>query len=153
MYEGLAELSQAYPVMLHRLKETLLSELQVPNSSVSMLAELRARAENIRDLSGDHRMEAFVMRLAQFFGTEEDMKSLASMVVNKPSLGWVDADIDRATVELAEMAGKFMRVESYAHVRGRSDKRHAMAVTVGDERSAGNGPLWSSTLPLWTGPK
>ena len=131
VYEGLAELSQAYPGMLHRLKETLLSELQVPNSSVSMLAELRARAENIRDLSGDHRMEAFVMRLAQFFGTEKDMESLASMVVNKPSRGWVDADIDRATVELAEMAGKFMRIESYAHVRGRSDKRHSMAVTVG----------------------
>ena len=129
--EGLVELGQAYPAMLHRLKETLLTELQVPNTSAPMLAELKARAENVRELSGDHRMEAFVMRLAQFSGNDADMESLASMVANKPVLSWVDADIDRATVELAEMAQKFLRVESFAHVKGRSDKRHSMAVTVG----------------------
>jgi hypothetical protein len=76
-------------------------------------------------------MEAFVMRLAQFSGNNADMESLASMVANKPTSSWVDADIDRATVELAEMAQKFLRVESFAHVKGRSNKRHSMAVTVG----------------------
>ena len=49
----------------------------------------------------------------------------------KPSPTWVDADIDRAAVALAEMAQQFNHLESYAHVKGRSDKRHAMAVTVG----------------------
>lgn len=131
VHEGLSELEQAYPAMLHRLRETLLTELQVPNASAPMLAELRARAENVRELSGDHRMEAFVMRLAQFLGADDDMESLASMVVSKPSPTWVDADIDRATVELADMAQRFMRVESFAHVKGRADRRHSMAVTVG----------------------
>ena len=129
--DGLVELQQAYPAMLHRLRETLLTELQVPNASGPMLAELRARAGNVKDLSGDHRMEAFVIRLSQFFGTDEDMESLASMVTNKPSRSWVDTDINRATVELAEMAQRFLRMESYAHVKGRSDRRHSMAVTVG----------------------
>lgn len=129
--EGLMELGQSYPAMLHRLREILLTELQVPNTSAPMMAELNARAENIRELSGDHRMEAFVMRLAQFSANESDMESLASMVASKPVLSWVDADIDRATVEMAEMAQKFLRVESFAHVKGRSDKRHSMAVTVG----------------------
>ena len=128
---GLVELGQAYPTMLHRLRETLLAELQVPNASVSMLAELNARAENVRELSGDHRMEAFIMRLVQFSGNDTDMESLASMVANKPARSWVDADIDRAAVELAEMAQKFLRIESFAHVKGRSDRRHSMAVTVG----------------------
>ena len=76
-------------------------------------------------------MEAFVMRLAQFHGNDEDMESIASMVANKPSRSWVDVDIDRTTVELAEMAQKFMRAESFSHVKGRSNKRHSMAVTVG----------------------
>ena len=129
--EGLSELQQVYPAMLHRLREILLSELQVPNASVPMLAELRARAENIRELSGDHRMEAFVMRLSQFHGNDEEMESIASMVANKPSRSWVDVDIDRTTVELAEMAQRFMRAESFSHVKGRSNKRHSMAVTVG----------------------
>ena len=131
VHEGLAELQQAYPSMLHRLRETLLTELQVANASGPMLAELRARAKNVRELSGDHRMEAFVMRLAQFFGTDADMESMASMVANKPAQSWVDADIDRATVELADAAQKFMRLESFAHVKGRFDNRHSMAVTVG----------------------
>ena len=59
------------------------------------------------------------------------MESLASMIANKPARGWVDTDIDSATVELAEMAQRFLRAESFAHVKGRDDKRHSMAVTVG----------------------
>ena len=129
--EGLTELQQAYPAMLHRLRETLLAELQVPNASAPMLAELRARAENIRELGGDHRIEAFLIRLAQFTGTDEDMEGLASLAANKPPRNWVDTDIDRTTVELADMAQRFMRVEAYSHVKGRSNKRHSMAVTVG----------------------
>ena len=131
--EGLRELRQAYPAMLNRMRETLLAELQVPNASPSMLAELRSRAENIRELGGDHRLEAFIVRLARFEGHDEDMESLAGMAVNKPPRDWVDPDIDRATVELAEMAQRFVRAESFARVKGRQDKRHAMAVVVGME--------------------
>ena len=131
MREGLRELCEAYPSMLYRLRETLLAELQVPNASLSMLAELRARAENIRQLGGDHRLEAFIVRLGQFQGSNEDMESLASMATNKPARNWVDSDIDRAAVELAQLAQQFIRAEVFAHVKkGRSDKRHAMAVVV-----------------------
>ena len=128
---GLTELRDAYPAMLRRLRETLLAELQVPNASPSLLAELRARAENVRQLSGDHRQEAFIVRLSYFHGSDQDMESLGSMATNKPPATWVDSDIDRATVELAALAQRFKNLESYAHVKGRSDKRHAMAVTVG----------------------
>ncbi len=129
--DGLTELQQAYPTMLNRMRETLLAELQVPNASTSMLAELRARADNIRELGGDLRLEAFIIRLARFEGRDEDMEGLASMAVNKPPRDWVDPDIDRAIVELAEMAQQFLRVEAFARVKGRQDKRHAMAVVVG----------------------
>ena len=130
---GLMELRQAYPSMLNRLRETLLAELQVPNASPSMLAELRDRAENIRELGGDHRLEAFIVRLARFEGRDEDMESLAGMAVNKPPRDWVDPDIDSAAVELSEMAQRFVRAEAFARVKGRRDKRHAMAVVVGME--------------------
>ena len=128
---GLTELRNVYPAMLRRLRETLLAELQVPNASPSLLAELRARAENVRQLSGDHRQEAFIVRLSYFHGSDQDMESVGSMATNKSPATWVDSDIDRATVELAALAQRFKNLESYAHVKGRSDKRHAMAVTVG----------------------
>lgn len=129
--EGLTELRQAYPTVLNRMRETLLAELEVPNASPSMLAELRARATNIRELGGDHRLEAFIVRLAQFKGSDEDMESLASMAVNKPPRDWVDPDVDRVAVELADLAQRFIRAEAFARVKGRQDKRHAMAVVVG----------------------
>ena len=129
--EGLTELQQAYPTMLNRMKDSLLTELQVPNASPSIMAELRARASNIRDLGGDYRLEAFIMRLSQFEGQAEEIEGLASMSVNKPPRDWIDPDIDRAMVELAELAQKFLRAEAFAHVKGRKDKRHAMAVVIG----------------------
>ena len=129
--EGLTDLRQAYPMMLHRLRETLLAELQVPNALPSTLAELRARAGNIRELGGDHRQEAFIVRLTGFKGSDVDMEGLAGMALNKPPRDWVDPDIDRATIELATMAQRFIRAEAFARVKGRRDKRHALAVVVG----------------------
>ena len=131
VHEGLSELRQAYPAMLNRMREMLLAELQVPNASPSMLAELRARADNVRELGGDHRLEAFIVRLGQYRGRDEDMEGLAGMAVNKPPRDWVDPDIDRAAVELADLAQRFLRAEAFARVKGRQDKRHAMAIVVG----------------------
>ena len=132
--EGLTELQQAYPTMLNRMRDSLLTELQVPSwtsLTPSMLAELRARASNVRELGGDYRLEAFIVRLSQFEGQAEEIEGLASMSVNKPPRDWIDPDIDRAMVELAELAQKFLRAEAFAHVKGRKDKRHAMAVVIG----------------------
>ena len=131
--EALVELCQAYPAMLGRLREVLLSELHVASMAPPILEELRNRAANIRDLGGDHRLEAFIMRVARFGGSDEDMEGLAGMAVNKPVHAWVDPDVDRAMVELADMAQRFVRVEAFAHVKGRQDSRHAMALVVGLE--------------------
>ena len=128
---GLVELREAYSHMLNRIRETLLAELGIPSTSVDMLSELRARAENIRQIGGDHRLEAFVLRMSRFNGTDADMESLASLASNKPPRQWVDADIDKATIELADMARSFTRLEAFAHVKGRQDRREAMAVVVG----------------------
>ncbi|EAR20270.1 hypothetical protein [Nitrococcus mobilis] len=129
--EGLEELVQAYPAMLHRLRDIMLAELQVPNASPQSLAELRERAENIRQLAGDFRLDAFVGRLSQFNGSDESFEGIASLAANKPPRDWVDPDLDQATIELADMAQKFLRAETYARVKGRPDKRQAMAVFIG----------------------
>tara|TARA_B100000965_G_scaffold51319_2_gene38148 strand:+ start:4562 stop:7963 length:3402 start_codon:yes stop_codon:yes gene_type:complete len=128
---GLEELVHAYPEMLNRLRDIMLAELQVPNASPESLAELRDRAENIKQLAGDFRLDAFVVRLAAFDGTDQSFEGIASLATNKPPRDWVDPDLDRAAIELADMAQKFLRAETYARVKGRPDKRHAMAVVIG----------------------
>lgn len=129
--EGLHELTKAYDVMLDRLKQMMLTELQVPNTSSQALGELRERAENIRQLSGDFRLNAFVGRLSQFTASQADMEGIASLATNKPAKDWVDADLDQASLEIADLSQKFNRAESFARVKGRKDKRQAMAVVVG----------------------
>lgn len=129
--EGLEELVQAYPSMLHRLRDIMLSELQVPNVSPRSLAELRDRAENIRQLAGDFRLDAFIGRISQFDGSDESFEGIASLAANKPPRDWIDPDLDQAAIELADMAQKFLRTETYARVKGRPDKRQAMAVVIG----------------------
>lgn len=131
--EGLEELVQAYPSMLYRLRDMMLAELQVPNLAPQSLAELRDRAENIRQLAGDFHVEAFVGRLSQFDATDEAFEGIASLAANKPPRDWVDADVDRAMVDIADMAQKFLRAETFARVKGRPEKRHAMAVVIGIE--------------------
>ena len=109
----------------------MLAELQVPNVSPQALAELRDRAENIRQLAGDFRLDAFVGRLFRFDGSDESFEGIASLAANKPPRDWVDPDLDRAAIELADLAQRFLRAETYARVKGRPDKRHAMAVVIG----------------------
>jgi len=128
---GLEELVRAYPAMLARLRDVMLAELQVPNASPQSLSELRQRAENIRQLAGDFRLESFVGRLAQFDGSDQSFEGIASLAANKPPRDWVDPDLDQSAIELADMAQKFIRTETYARVKGRPDKRQAMAVVVG----------------------
>ncbi|WP_430436049.1 hypothetical protein [Oceanibaculum nanhaiense] len=128
---GLEELVGSYPSMLRRLNDLMLAELQVPNNSPQALAELRARAENIRKIGGDFRLDAFIGRLAKFAGKEQDIEGLASLAANKPPRDWTDPDLDRAAVEITDLAQKFIRSENFARVKGRVDKRHAMAVVVG----------------------
>ena len=129
--EGLEELVHAYPSMLHRLRDTMLAELQVPNTSPQSLAELRDRAENVRQVAGDFKLEAFISRLSQFNDSDACFEGIASLAASKPPRHWIDPDLDQTTVELADMAQKFLRAETYARVKGRPDKRHAMAVVVG----------------------
>lgn len=130
---GLAELIDAYPSMLRSLRDLMLAELQVPNASLESLAELRDRAMNIRSLDGDFRLDAFVDRLREFDGSDKGFEAIASLAADKPPHNWVDPDLDHAAIELAVMSQMFLRLETYTRVKGRPEKRQAMAVVVGLE--------------------
>jgi hypothetical protein len=129
--EGLEELVSAYPSMLCRLQGIMLDELQVPNVPSRALSALRDRAKNIRQLAGDFQLDAFIGRLSQFNENAETFESIASLISNKPPRTWTDPDVDRAAINIAEMAQKFLRAETFARVKGRVEKRQAMAVMVG----------------------
>lgn len=131
--DALAEMRAAYPKILDELKELLLSELDVRGQEGDALDNLRSRADNIRQIGGDLRLEAFVGRLAQFHGTQQDMEGIAGVAINKLPRDWNDSDRERASIGVAELASQFLKTETMARVKGRKDRRHALAVVVGKE--------------------
>ncbi|MCX2724505.1 hypothetical protein [Roseibium salinum] len=131
--DALAEMRAAYPKVLDDLKLLMLKELDVRGQSDAALKDLRDRADNIRQIGGDLRLEAFVGRLTQFHGTREDMEGIAGVAVNKLPRDWNDGDRERATVGLVELAKSFLKTETVARVKGRKDRRHALAVVLGKD--------------------
>ena len=129
---GLDELIKAYPHMLQELAATMLRELQIPNGADAEIAELHVRAETVKGLTGNYRLDAFAIRLTTYAGTEEDIEGIASLAANKPPRDWVDRDIDQARVEIGALAQEFVKAESLAHVKGRGDRRHPIALYFGD---------------------
>ena len=129
---GLDELVGAYPTMLRELAATMLQELRIPSGTTDDLTELHRRAETVRGLTGNYRLDAFATRLMSYVGTEEEIEGIASLAANKPPRDWVDRDIDQARIEIASLAQEFARAEGLAHVKGRGDTRHAISMIFGD---------------------
>ena len=135
LHSVMEELLNKYPTMLTQLRDTMLGELQVPNNSHHSLKELQSRANNIRQLTGDFRIEAYAGRIASYDGSVGAFEPIASLVANKPPRDWVDLDFDRALVDIAEMSRLFLRAETFARVKHRDEKLQAVAVMFGTRQS------------------
>lgn len=125
--DGLQELTGAYRAMLSGMKRLLLEELDAAED----LVQLNRRAHTVRDLTGDLKLDAFAVRLESFVGSNTDMEGLVSLATSKPPRDWVDRDLDAARIELADLAQQFNRSEAFARVKGRLDRRHAIAFVTG----------------------
>jgi hypothetical protein len=129
----LGELTSAYPSMLEGLKNLILKEL-AHEAGGTDLARLRARAANLRDLTGDLRFNAFVLRLAQFTGAATDIEAIASIAADRHTKDWTDADKDKSAFGIATLCAQFLKAEALAHVKGRRSKRTALALVVGRDQ-------------------
>lgn len=130
--DGLSELVSAYPAMLKGLESVMLRELRVRLGDADDIAELHRRAETVRGLTGNYRLDAFATRLATYSGAEEEIEGIASLAANRPPRDWVDRDVAQAKMELAALAQEFLKAEGLAHVSGRTDRRTAMAIYISD---------------------
>ncbi len=130
--KGLAELVSAYPMMLRDLESVMLRELRIRRGDAEELAELHRRAETVRGLTGNYRLDAFATRLVNYSGAEEEIEGIASLAANRPPRDWVDRDVAQARVEIASLAQEFLKAEGLAHVSGRMDRRTAMAIYISD---------------------
>ena len=132
--DAMAELRSAYELMLEDLVMTLASALGLPDASKASFGHLYERAERVMGASGDYRLDAFARRLQSAKEGNEWIEGLASLAANKPPRDWTDADLDRARVELAELASRFRQIEKLVLAKAREPGTLCLTGVVSDGR-------------------
>jgi hypothetical protein len=146
--EVTAELSAAYGKMLADVRARLLEALDHTGRDT---VSLRARAANVKGITGDFRLDAFASRLEVYDDNVETIEGLVSLAVNKPSVSWVDRDIDAALVQLAAWSIEFRKTETMAPLRGRPSTRRVIGVVFGASHgmdASGSVDIAESDVPM-----
>ena len=128
---SILELYYVYPKLIKEMEHVLLEELQAINENIICFEDLNARAKNIMHISGDFKLNAFAARLAKYSGSIEDTEGLASLAADKPTRDWIDLDVNRAKLHIAELSQQFNHIEAFGRVQNREDFRQSVAFMVG----------------------
>jgi hypothetical protein len=129
--QSLNELIVAYPNLMESLRQQLRDELQIDDKGKFASEEVNLRAKNIMHISGDFKLDAFAARLSTFKDTDSDIEGLVSLAADKPTRDWIDLDVSRAKLRIAELSQKFNHTEAYGRVHNRENSRQAIAFMVG----------------------
>lgn len=124
----LTELTTSYSKILRHAEKTVLAALDQEDRDYS---NLQARAKVVKGLAGEFRLEAFIVRLETFDGTEAAIESLISLGNSKSPSQWIDRDLDAALLQLSSWAYEFRKAETVAPIRGRPSSRRALSVVFG----------------------
>jgi len=110
--KALLELQRAYDTLLEAIQAQLLDAMRLPVEIAVARQEIAQRALILQDHVADLRLKAFVSRLSDTrLADREWVESVASCLANKPPKQWNDHDLLVYGIELAEIAGRFRRVE------------------------------------------
>jgi hypothetical protein len=121
----------AYPQLEERLRKQLRVAFGAPGSFQSFRANLADRAEQILLSVTEPKLRAFCLRLIdENLPEAEWLESLGSYLALKPPSKWHDAEEDAFNSALAEVGGKFHRIESVVFSRGRRKDDTAIRLAV-----------------------
>ena len=93
------DLIDVYPAMIQSVGFLLTTELDVLLATPENIKKLRERAQNIKGVSGNLKLDAFATRLSTFDSTIRDIEGIIGLANNKPPAEWIDLDIEKAKKE------------------------------------------------------
>jgi hypothetical protein len=135
LYKGLStalsELIEVYPTMIQSVGILITSELDIPLATPAYLGKLKKRAQNIKNVSGNFKVDAFAARISTFNSTYNDIAGIISLANNKPQKEWIDLDIENAKKEILFLCNEFKKAELYTKIKNRPASRQAIAFMYG----------------------
>jgi len=126
------ELQSAYPNLIDKFRNLTFKALDHQGE----LSSLLKRAENIKGLSGDFLIDAFIARLSVFKNDQESLEGLLSITINKNPKDWVDRDADAAINKLGEFCSSFRKIETLNNLRGKESSRQSFAFIYSDPKNS-----------------
>lgn len=118
------ELTLAYSNRLETVETKLLRALDETPARTS----LRKRADAVKQVAADFKLDAFAARLASYEGELKDIEGLLMLAIGKPAKDWTDHDLNAGEVQLMKWAFEFRRIETLSHYKGISSKRRAIGI-------------------------
>lgn len=122
--EVIQELTLAYPKRVSAVENKLLQAIDETPARNS----LRRRADSVKQVAADFKLDAFAARLANYQGELKDIEGLLMLAIGKPSKDWTDHDLNAGEVQLMKWAFEFRRIETLSHHKGVSSTRRAIGL-------------------------
>ena len=111
----LSELKRAYEDLLDEIEKMIISGFALKESGEAMREELKNRVRLIADHTASAKLKSFVLRVNDdTLDFRAWLESLGALLVGKPLSHWLDADISRFEINLAEMVRSFTSLETLA---------------------------------------
>lgn len=132
---AVSELKACYDNLLDDVKTNIFNAVGIDMRSEESLELLKKRCAIVIGTSGDFRLDAFARRLHSADSGNRWVEGIASLATNKPPRDWTDADIDKANIELFELAKRFRRIELYAQTKRKQPGALSLAMFIEDGTS------------------
>ena len=118
------ELTSAYQSRLQTVEDKLLKALD----ETTARSMLRKRADSVKLVAADFKLDAFAARLASYEGEQKDIEGLLMLAIGKPAKDWTDHDLNAGEIQLMKWAFEFRRIETLSHHKGISSTRRAIGI-------------------------
>jgi hypothetical protein len=133
---ALDDLRSAYPELLRRIKEEVVSVFGRPGGFSEARSALATSAERVLVSVSEPRLKALCLRFVdRALAEQEWIESLGSFVCAKPPTKWSDLDWANFRDELSRLARQFLRVESTTFIAtkgGQGTRAMRVAITSQD---------------------
>ncbi len=122
------ELQLAYPKMTNGLEAVLFKALDHKGN----LEILRKRADSIKGISGDFKIDGFIANLSVIKDDQASLEGILATTVHKNPRDWVDRDQEASINALGEMCARFRKIETLGVLRGKYSGRNAFSFVYSD---------------------
>lgn len=122
------ELLDAYPSLLNDFGGVLSQQLLIDDNRCD---NINRRANNISEVSGNLKTDAFINRLKSYDGSHKAIADILSLLSGKSLELWNDLDVKSAKNEIAIYSKEFRLLETISSVNNRKPYRNSIGIIYG----------------------